>query len=188
MGTCPHQVLAVTLTLSQPGGGADYAHPILVSTPSFERPQARLISVSPIDVCKIILAFHKVFYDAAENYLLSFESKVYKDLTNIILFFPVMDHDHHFWWNFWFVSLKWKAYIVWIKPIIWISLHHSSLNELFFWMTKARFKVDIKNRLICSMYPFLRNRKGPHRKDTSKNNQYRLFVRLQRVRYVRLIL
>ena len=36
MGTCPHQVLAATLTLSQPGGGADYAHPILVSTPSFE--------------------------------------------------------------------------------------------------------------------------------------------------------
>ena len=35
VGTCPHQVLAATLTLSQPGG-ADYAHPILVSTPSFE--------------------------------------------------------------------------------------------------------------------------------------------------------
>ena len=35
VGTCPHQVLASTLTLSQPGG-ADYAHPILVSTPSFE--------------------------------------------------------------------------------------------------------------------------------------------------------
>ena len=34
-GTCPHQVLAATLTLSQPGG-ADYAHPILVFTPSFE--------------------------------------------------------------------------------------------------------------------------------------------------------
>ena len=34
-GTCPHQVLAATLTLSQPGG-ADYAHSILVSTPSFE--------------------------------------------------------------------------------------------------------------------------------------------------------
>ena len=31
----PCQVLAATLTLSQPGG-ADYAHPILVSTPSFE--------------------------------------------------------------------------------------------------------------------------------------------------------
>ena len=35
VGTCPHQVLAATLTLSQPEG-ADYAHPILVSTPSFE--------------------------------------------------------------------------------------------------------------------------------------------------------
>ena len=35
VGTCPHQVLAATLTLSQPGG-ADYAHPILVSTPNFE--------------------------------------------------------------------------------------------------------------------------------------------------------
>ena len=34
-GTCPHQVLVATLTLSQPGG-ADYAHPILVSTPSYE--------------------------------------------------------------------------------------------------------------------------------------------------------
>jgi len=33
VGTCPHQVLAVTLTLSQPWG-ADYAHPILVSTPN----------------------------------------------------------------------------------------------------------------------------------------------------------
>ena len=36
VGTCPHQVFAVTLTLSQPGGGADYAHPILVSPTSFE--------------------------------------------------------------------------------------------------------------------------------------------------------
>ena len=36
VGTCLHQVLAATLTLSQPGVGADYAHPILVSTPSFE--------------------------------------------------------------------------------------------------------------------------------------------------------
>ena len=37
VGTCPHQVLAATLTLSQPWGvGADYARPILVSTPSFE--------------------------------------------------------------------------------------------------------------------------------------------------------
>ena len=35
VGTCPHQVLAATLTLSQPRG-ADYAHPILVSTPRFE--------------------------------------------------------------------------------------------------------------------------------------------------------
>ena len=35
VGTCPHQVLAATLTLSQPGG-ADYAHPILGSTPSLE--------------------------------------------------------------------------------------------------------------------------------------------------------
>ena len=34
-GTCPHQVLAATLTLSQPRG-ADYAHPILVSSLSFE--------------------------------------------------------------------------------------------------------------------------------------------------------
>ena len=33
--TCPHRVFAATLTLSQPGG-ADYAHPILVFTPSFE--------------------------------------------------------------------------------------------------------------------------------------------------------
>jgi hypothetical protein len=33
--TRPHKVLASTLTLSQPGG-ADYAHPILMSTPSFE--------------------------------------------------------------------------------------------------------------------------------------------------------
>ena len=35
VGTCPHQVLAITLTLSQPWG-VDYGHPILVSTPSFE--------------------------------------------------------------------------------------------------------------------------------------------------------
>ena len=35
VGTCPHQVLAATLTLYQPEG-ADYAHPVLVSTPSFE--------------------------------------------------------------------------------------------------------------------------------------------------------
>ena len=35
VGTRPHQVLASTLTLSQPRG-ADYALPILMSTPSFE--------------------------------------------------------------------------------------------------------------------------------------------------------
>ena len=35
VGTRPHQVLASTLTLSQPEG-ADYAHRILMSTPSFE--------------------------------------------------------------------------------------------------------------------------------------------------------
>ena len=35
VGTRPHQVLTSTLTLSQPGG-TDYAHPILMSTPSFE--------------------------------------------------------------------------------------------------------------------------------------------------------
>jgi hypothetical protein len=35
VGTCPHQVLAATLTLSQPGG-TEYAHPILVSTQNFE--------------------------------------------------------------------------------------------------------------------------------------------------------
>ena len=35
VGTCPHQVLAATLTLSQPRG-VDYAHPILMSPPSFE--------------------------------------------------------------------------------------------------------------------------------------------------------
>jgi hypothetical protein len=32
VGTCPHQVLAATLTLSQPVG-VDHAHPIMVSTP-----------------------------------------------------------------------------------------------------------------------------------------------------------
>ena len=49
VGTCPHQALAATLTLSQPEG-ADYAHPILVSTPSFKatgapeyRPNIQLI-------------------------------------------------------------------------------------------------------------------------------------------------
>ena len=35
-GTGPHQVLAVPLTLSQPGRGPDYAHPVLKSPPSFE--------------------------------------------------------------------------------------------------------------------------------------------------------
>ena len=34
MGTRPHQVLAATLTLSQPGG-ADYTHAIMMSPPSF---------------------------------------------------------------------------------------------------------------------------------------------------------
>ena len=36
MWTCPHQVLAAILTLSQPGGWADCAQTILVSTPGFE--------------------------------------------------------------------------------------------------------------------------------------------------------
>ena len=36
MWTCPHQVLAAILTLSQPGGGADCAQTILVSTPGFK--------------------------------------------------------------------------------------------------------------------------------------------------------
>ena len=35
IGMCPYQGLAATLILSQSGGG-DYAHPILVSIPSFE--------------------------------------------------------------------------------------------------------------------------------------------------------
>ena len=35
VGTGPHQVLAATLTISQPKG-VDYAHPILMSPPSFE--------------------------------------------------------------------------------------------------------------------------------------------------------
>ena len=35
MGTCPYQVLAATLTLFQPEG-ADYAHHIMMSPPSFE--------------------------------------------------------------------------------------------------------------------------------------------------------
>ena len=35
MGTGPHQILAATLTLSLPKG-ADYAHPILMSSHSFE--------------------------------------------------------------------------------------------------------------------------------------------------------
>ena len=35
VGTCPHQVLAATLTLSQPGGRLCPPY-ILVSTPSFE--------------------------------------------------------------------------------------------------------------------------------------------------------
>ena len=54
MGTRPHQVLAATLIISQPGG-ADYAHPILVSTPSFEihrracsAPKGQLISKCPL--------------------------------------------------------------------------------------------------------------------------------------------
>ena len=34
VGTCPHQVLAATLTLSQPGG-ADYAHHSTTSPPGF---------------------------------------------------------------------------------------------------------------------------------------------------------
>ena len=36
MGSCPHEVLAATLTLFQPGGGADCALHILMSPPSFE--------------------------------------------------------------------------------------------------------------------------------------------------------
>ena len=35
IGTCPNQVLASTSTLSQPWG-ADYAHPIIMTTQSFE--------------------------------------------------------------------------------------------------------------------------------------------------------
>ena len=53
-GTCPHQVLAATLTLSQPGG-ADQAHPILVSTPSFEsqRRACRLPGVYGCRICNV---------------------------------------------------------------------------------------------------------------------------------------
>ena len=60
VGTCPHQVLTATLTLSQPGG-ADYAHPILVSTPSLESHRCASKYVGML-VCvpKIIHTFHEV--------------------------------------------------------------------------------------------------------------------------------
>ena len=35
-GTCPHQVLAATLTLFQPREGVDYAHHIMMTPPRFE--------------------------------------------------------------------------------------------------------------------------------------------------------
>ena len=47
VGTCPHQVFAATLTLSQPVG-ADYAHPILVSTPSFESHRRACYSIASL--------------------------------------------------------------------------------------------------------------------------------------------
>ena len=49
VGTCPHQVFAATLTLFQPGG-ADYAHHILVSTPSFESHRRACIDI----LCDIV--------------------------------------------------------------------------------------------------------------------------------------
>ena len=51
-GTCPHQVLPATLTLSRPWG-ADYAHPILVSTLSFE---------SHRRACSIIIRFRNFHF------------------------------------------------------------------------------------------------------------------------------
>jgi hypothetical protein len=50
VGTCPHQVLAATLTLYQPGR-ADYAHPILVSTPSFESPRRACVCSDNLKSC-----------------------------------------------------------------------------------------------------------------------------------------
>ena len=51
---CPHQVLAATLTLSQPGR-ADYAHPILVSTPSFESHRRSCFCIQPFLPFSLIL-------------------------------------------------------------------------------------------------------------------------------------
>ena len=42
IGTGPQQVLAATLTLSQLEG-VDYAHPILMPSPSFKKPKVRLL-------------------------------------------------------------------------------------------------------------------------------------------------
>ena len=47
VGTCPHQVLAATLTLSQPGG-TDYAHPILGSLAGQNSPWRPCIRVAGI--------------------------------------------------------------------------------------------------------------------------------------------
>ena len=54
MEKCPHQVLAATLTLPQPGGGgADYAHPIHQVLKAKGAPDLGVIGYhsEPSDVC-----------------------------------------------------------------------------------------------------------------------------------------
>ena len=55
VGTCPHQVLAVNLTLFQPGERADYAHHILMSPPPFEshRHACSVMAKIPEELCAL---------------------------------------------------------------------------------------------------------------------------------------
>ena len=70
-GTCPHQFLAATLTLSQPGG-TDYAHLITTGTPGFsDLPTALSTLESGIEVGPTVinLAFFSRPYGLIRDYI-----------------------------------------------------------------------------------------------------------------------
>ena len=83
VGTCPHQVLQATLTLTQ-ARGPDYAHPILVSTPNFESHRRPCLPM----VYKKKTEYWRLFkiYKVLRRYLVLFVKSIHelKLLQNVI--------------------------------------------------------------------------------------------------------
>ena len=131
VGTCPHQVLAATLTLFQPGG-TDYAHSILMSPPSFEshRRAWYVTNKHEPQILKIfLLCFCLIFYPTVWN------SKIKYQPTCTILIGRITQR------LFKLNSPKW--FVIWLqinKRNSFRSMH--SLVQLQFFITQIKLWND----------------------------------------------